>query len=86
MKFRVFWNVAPCSHFEVDRCFRDEYCLHHQGDEGAVSTSETPVNFEVTTWRYIPENSTLQLKKQKNKKLVCRVTVMSSKLTNTVVE
>jgi hypothetical protein len=22
MKFRVFWDVAPCSHIEVDRRFR----------------------------------------------------------------
>jgi hypothetical protein len=22
MKFRDFWDVAPCSHFEVDRHFR----------------------------------------------------------------
>jgi hypothetical protein len=28
MKFRVFWDVAPCSH----RRFRGAYCLHHQGD------------------------------------------------------
>jgi hypothetical protein len=33
MKFRVFWDVAPCSHVEVDRRFRGAYCLHHQGDE-----------------------------------------------------
>jgi hypothetical protein len=31
MKFRVFWDVAPCSHVEVDRRFRGAYCLHHQG-------------------------------------------------------
>jgi hypothetical protein len=29
---RIFWNVAPCSHVEVDRRFRGTYCLHHQGD------------------------------------------------------
>jgi hypothetical protein len=33
MKFRVFWDVAPCSHVEVDRRFRGAYCLHHQGDK-----------------------------------------------------
>jgi hypothetical protein len=50
MKFRVFWDVAPCSHTKVD-LFRDVYCLHHQGDESfitlmmeAVCTSETSVN------------------------------------------
>jgi len=32
-KFRVFWDVAPRSHVEVDRCFRGVYCLHHQGDD-----------------------------------------------------
>jgi len=33
MKFRVFWDVAPCIHVEVDRRFRGVYCLHHQSDE-----------------------------------------------------
>jgi hypothetical protein len=28
LKFRVFWDIAPCSHFEVDRRFRVAYCLH----------------------------------------------------------
>jgi hypothetical protein len=27
----VFWDTAPCILVEVDRCFRDAYCLHHQG-------------------------------------------------------
>jgi hypothetical protein len=27
-----FWDVAPCSHVEVDRSFRGAYCLHYQGD------------------------------------------------------
>jgi hypothetical protein len=31
MVFKVFWDVAPCSHVEVDRRFRGGYCLHHQG-------------------------------------------------------
>jgi hypothetical protein len=30
MKFRVLWDVAPCSHVEVDRHFRGAYCLYHQ--------------------------------------------------------
>jgi hypothetical protein len=33
MKFRDFWNVAPCSHVEVDRCFIGAYILRLQGDE-----------------------------------------------------
>jgi hypothetical protein len=43
MKFRVFWFVAPCSHVEVSSI-------------EAVRTSETSVNFNVITWRYIPED------------------------------
>jgi hypothetical protein len=35
IKLRVFWDVVPCSHVEVDRCFRVAYCLHrHRHDEG----------------------------------------------------
>jgi hypothetical protein len=59
MKFRVFWDVLPCSEVDVDRCFRGKYCLHHLGDE-AVCTSETSVNIYLTTRQYIPENSKLQ--------------------------
>jgi hypothetical protein len=29
LKLRVLWDVAPCSHVEVDRRFRGKYCLHH---------------------------------------------------------
>jgi hypothetical protein len=35
MKFiRVIWDVAPCSHVEVDRRFRGAYFLHHRPDQG----------------------------------------------------
>jgi hypothetical protein len=33
MKFRVFWDVAPCSLVGVDQRFTDAYCLHHEGDD-----------------------------------------------------
>jgi hypothetical protein len=37
MKFRVFWDVASCSHIEVDQCFRGADCLHHHpDDEGSM--------------------------------------------------
>jgi hypothetical protein len=49
LKFRISWNVAPCRHVEVDRRFRGAYCLHHP--------SEKSVNFNVTIWHYIPEDS-----------------------------
>jgi hypothetical protein len=38
MKFRVFRDVAPCSHVEVDRRFRGAYCLHHQDPDDGEST------------------------------------------------
>jgi hypothetical protein len=56
MKFRVFWDVAPCSHVEVDRRLRRFITLMM----GTVRTSETLVNLNVTTRCYIPEDSTLQ--------------------------
>jgi hypothetical protein len=28
MKFRVLWDVEPCSNVQVDRRFRGAYCLH----------------------------------------------------------
>jgi hypothetical protein len=59
-QFRVFWDIMLCSHVEVDRRFRDAYCLHHQVPMmKAVRTSETSVSFNVTTRRYIPEDSKL---------------------------
>jgi hypothetical protein len=38
VKFRVFWDVAPCSHVEVDRRFRGAYCLHHRRRENLKFT------------------------------------------------
>jgi hypothetical protein len=63
----AFWDIALCSLFGVDRRFRGEYCLHHQGDYGgsknefitlmmaAVRISETSVYSNATTRRCIPE-------------------------------
>jgi hypothetical protein len=33
MKMIVFWDTAPCSLVEIDRRFRDAYCLHHRPDD-----------------------------------------------------
>jgi hypothetical protein len=62
MKFRVFWDVAPCSHVEVDQRFRGAYCLHDQGlvhppDDGGSTHLKMSDNFNVTTWRYLPKDS-----------------------------
>jgi hypothetical protein len=34
LKFKVFWDMAPCAHIEVERYFRGAYCLHHHPDDG----------------------------------------------------
>jgi hypothetical protein len=38
MKIRAFLDVASCSLVEVDRRFRGECCLHHQGDDQSTSS------------------------------------------------
>jgi hypothetical protein len=68
-KFRVFRDVEPCSQVKADRRFRSAYCPHHQGAlmMGAVLTSVTSVSFNLTTRRYIPEDSRLHTRR--NEKL-----------------
>jgi hypothetical protein len=63
MKFRVFWDVAQCSHVEVDRRFRGAYSIIKAIAlmTEAVRASEMSVNFNVTTRRYIPEDSKLHV-------------------------
>jgi hypothetical protein len=71
MKFRVFWDVAPCSHVEDDRGFRGAYCLRHEGIIAlmvAVRTSETSVCFKETTRRYIPEGCYFYTRRRLNLK------------------
>jgi hypothetical protein len=58
MKFKVFWDVLPCSQIDVDRRFRGACCLHHQGAE---RTSETSIDIDLTTWQYIPEDFELHV-------------------------
>jgi hypothetical protein len=47
MKFRVFWDIAPCNHVEVDGRFRGAYCLHHQGDSTDISAAENLSYFKI---------------------------------------
>jgi hypothetical protein len=58
LKFRVFWDVAPCSHVEADRRFRGAYCVLRLAAllMEAVCTSETSVSFNVTIRHQIPED------------------------------
>jgi hypothetical protein len=40
-----FCDIAPSSIAELDRRFRDAYCIHIQDKSGKGSTSETSANF-----------------------------------------
>jgi len=73
MKFRVFWDVLPCSQVDIDRRFKSAYCLHHQASfitlmMEVVRTSETSVNNYLTTRHYIPEDSKLHTRRRENLK------------------
>jgi hypothetical protein len=59
MKVKVFWDVASCRHVEVDRrVLPSSFIALIMEDE---RSSETSVNFNVTTWHYIPKDSKLHL-------------------------
>jgi hypothetical protein len=60
LKFRVFWDVAPCSQVGVDRRLR--------GADDGGSTSETSVTTNLTTRRYIPGDSKLHTRRRENVK------------------
>jgi hypothetical protein len=55
VKLRSFWDVVPCSAVEVDRRFIALMMA-------AVRTSETSVNFDLSTRRYTPKDSILSSK------------------------
>jgi hypothetical protein len=64
MKMTVFWGIASCSLVEIDRRFRDAYCLNHPDllialMMEAASTSETSVIFCGTTRCNFPEDRQL---------------------------
>jgi hypothetical protein len=42
IKFKVFWDVASCSHVEVDWRFRCAYCIHRQNGTGAGFSPSSP--------------------------------------------
>jgi hypothetical protein len=65
----IFWNITPCSSLEVNRCFGGTCGLYlldrkvtqarnghkHKSSRG----SETSIDFQRTTRRYIPEDRSL---------------------------
>jgi hypothetical protein len=77
MKWRVFWNVALCSHVDVDDVLevRTASIIRTMNEDAfialmtvAVLTSETSVNFNLTTRRYVPEDSKLHTRRRENLK------------------
>jgi hypothetical protein len=65
MKTTINWDITPCSLLNVNRRFGGTYS-HHQGrrisdarNQEAICSSKTSVDFQQTTWCYIPENGTL---------------------------
>jgi hypothetical protein len=75
VKFRVFWDVLPCSQVD-DKRFRRAYCFHHQ--DGGSTHLETSVNINLTTRQYISEDSKQHTRRRENlkshKPLLCLIT------------
>jgi hypothetical protein len=63
LKFRVFWDVAPCSCVEVDRLSRPPVLLME-----AVHPSQPSDNLNMTTRRYVPQDSGLHTRPHGNLK------------------
>jgi hypothetical protein len=90
MTFRVFYDVAPCSHVEVDRRFRGTYVLRHQGDVfialmmETVGTSESSVHFNVNTQRYNPEDSKIHTRRREKLKSQIIYRLQQQKLENMI--
>jgi hypothetical protein len=68
----VFWDVAPCGHVEVGRSFIALMM-------NAVRIFETSAHFNVTTRRYIPEDSKLHTRHHENLKSHKLYTVLVGK-------
>jgi hypothetical protein len=63
MKSALFWSITPCSPLKVNRrlppAFTLVYCTAYSTVKmEGICCSETSVNFQRTTWHYIPEDST----------------------------
>jgi hypothetical protein len=69
MKMTAFWDIAPCSLVEVDRCFKVlTASIIIAMMMKAVSTSEMLVNFYETTRHNIPEGCHLLVRRHENLK------------------
>jgi hypothetical protein len=68
VKFRVFWDVAPWRHVEVDRHFRGSSASIVRPDDGSSTHLWNVGQLNVTTRRYIPEDSKLHTYRNENLK------------------
>jgi hypothetical protein len=67
LKSTISWDRTLCSPLNVNRRFGGTYRLHLRGRRIGLARNqresrwqaETSVDFQRTTWRYIPEDSTL---------------------------
>jgi hypothetical protein len=71
MKSSVFWAIRPCNPLKVNRRFGGTCSPYLQGRRVSQASrdcllkievkcsSETPVDFQRTTWRYFPEDRNL---------------------------
>jgi hypothetical protein len=55
----VFWDVAPCTHIEVDRRFRGAYYLHHQDEWALQSQSHVTTDGQSVgqSWCRVPSGT-----------------------------
>jgi hypothetical protein len=78
LKSTIFWDIAPCNPLSVNRHFGGTYRLHLQGRTcrtyffdlkmEAICSSETLVDTQRTTRRYIPEDGSLYNHRSENVK------------------
>jgi hypothetical protein len=57
----IFWDITPCSALKVNRPFTLVSCSAHSSTlkMETICSSETSVDFQQNTRRYIPEDRTL---------------------------
>jgi hypothetical protein len=62
LKMTTFWSIDPCGLVEVDRRFRGNYCLYHQGDY----TCKTSAHVNETTGRHVSQDRRLYTRCREN--------------------
>jgi hypothetical protein len=70
MKITIFWDTRLCNLLKEYQSFGGTYRFNPQLalTMKVICSSETSVGFQQTTWRYVPEDSTLHNHRYKNLK------------------